>query len=144
MVSQLHSLGERADRRLSIGRQPFYGEQQLMLLRLDAGGPCGRFAEADKAADLIAEFRHGDIKSTTYKARGLSKEVATDAPTCSRCSKVQAVQSLPSLHGGLSGGFAGMVGCLWRSRRIKNSSAHYGDKINFQFSIFNFPFPSLR
>src|SRR5262245_54994220 len=59
LVARMHSFCERTDRRLSTGRQPFYGEQQLMLLRLDAGGPRRCFAEAEKAADLIAELSHG-------------------------------------------------------------------------------------
>jgi len=45
-----------ANGRLDTFRQPLHGEQQLMLLRLDAEGLCGRLAEMKELPDLAPEF----------------------------------------------------------------------------------------
>jgi len=56
VMAELQPLGEGADSRRSAARQAFQSEQQLMLLRLDAGALRGRVAEAQKAPDLIAKL----------------------------------------------------------------------------------------
>ena len=45
-----------ANRRLYVIRKTVHGEQELMLLRLDAVVPRGGLAEMQKSADLAAEL----------------------------------------------------------------------------------------
>ena len=45
------------------GRQSLAREQELVLLRLDAGGPRGPLAEAQKQADLVPELRERPVIS---------------------------------------------------------------------------------
>jgi hypothetical protein len=58
VVLQLHAFGQNADRRFEAVGQPSYGQEQLVLLRLDAGLARGMLAETEKPADLVAQFRH--------------------------------------------------------------------------------------
>jgi len=56
VVFDVKTLGEAADGRRQLRRQPFQRQQQLMLARVEPGRTRRAFAERQKAADLIAEF----------------------------------------------------------------------------------------
>jgi len=57
VVLELELPGEGADRRQVVGGQPLDRQQQLVLLRLEAGVACRLLAERQKAADQMAEKR---------------------------------------------------------------------------------------
>ena len=59
VMLQLHSFGQRANGGLDTFGQTFNGEEQLMLLRFDAGLPGRILAKTKKATNLITQFRHG-------------------------------------------------------------------------------------
>jgi hypothetical protein len=56
VVSKLHSFRQHANRGRNFGSQTLYGEQQLMLLAVQAILPGSLFTECEKFSDLIAEF----------------------------------------------------------------------------------------
>ena len=56
MVTELHSLRQHTNGRLNLRRKPLDGEQQLMLLSVQAIFPGSLFTESEKSADLIAEL----------------------------------------------------------------------------------------
>ena len=55
---ELHSFGEHSNGRFRAVRQPAHREKKLVLLGFDAGLARGVFTEAEKTADLVAQFRH--------------------------------------------------------------------------------------
>jgi hypothetical protein len=59
VMLQLHPFGQRPDSRFQTIGQTADGQQELVLLRLDAGLSRGVFTEAQKTTDLVAQFRHG-------------------------------------------------------------------------------------
>jgi hypothetical protein len=56
MMRELEPLGQSADGRFPSLRQPLHGKEQLMLLGFKARSTRSLFAEAEKAAKLIAKF----------------------------------------------------------------------------------------
>jgi hypothetical protein len=68
VVLQLHPFGQHPNGRFQPFGQTAKRKQQLMLLRLDACSPRGIFTKAEKATNLIAEFRHR-LKLTWRQAR---------------------------------------------------------------------------
>lgn len=59
VMADLQALGEHPDGgSLALG-QSFDGEQELVLVGLDAGGPRLVFAEHEEAADLVAKLGEG-------------------------------------------------------------------------------------
>lgn len=58
VVLELHPLRENSDGRFEVFGQASYGQQELMLLRFDAGFSGGGFAEPQEATDLEAKFGH--------------------------------------------------------------------------------------
>ena len=54
-------LGDRTDGRLLFERQALDGEQELMLLRLDAQAARRLFAEGEEAAELVAKSRERSV-----------------------------------------------------------------------------------
>ena len=59
VMLQLHSFGQRANGGFDTVGQSSNGEEQLMLLRFDAGLPGRILAKTKKATNLITQFRHG-------------------------------------------------------------------------------------
>lgn len=57
VVLDLEPLRDRADRRPRVERKPLDRQQELMLLRFDAGGAGCRLAEDEKAAEPIPDLR---------------------------------------------------------------------------------------
>jgi hypothetical protein len=60
-VLELQSLRDRTDRRPPAPWQPFEGQQQLVLLRLDLCGPCRRLTEVQEASHDVAQLGQGAI-----------------------------------------------------------------------------------
>jgi len=56
VVLKLEAFGENADRGALAGRETFDREHGLVLLGLEAGGTGGLFAEAEEAADFVAQI----------------------------------------------------------------------------------------
>jgi len=56
MVSKLHPLRKHADCRGNVRRKAFDGQQQLMLLAVQAIFPGSLFAECEKFSDLVAKL----------------------------------------------------------------------------------------
>ena len=68
VMADVQTLGQCADRRRCVWRQPLQREQQLVLLRIEPAR-AGRFlTEGEKPADLVAEFGERAIVSGTRLA----------------------------------------------------------------------------
>jgi hypothetical protein len=61
VVLHAEALGDGADGRAHALGQAAYGEQQLVLLRFDAGVARGLLAEGDELSDLVAEGGQGTV-----------------------------------------------------------------------------------
>ena len=56
LVMKEELAGQRSDGADCVGGHRLYGEQRLVLARLDAFQQCGAFTEAEEAADLESKF----------------------------------------------------------------------------------------
>lgn len=62
VVAHLETLRDRADRREPPSRQALHGEEELVALRLEAGGARRALAEPEEAADLVAELGERPVR----------------------------------------------------------------------------------
>jgi hypothetical protein len=58
VMLQLHAFRQDAHRRFQVVRQPTHRQQELILLRLNAGLPRRRLAKAEKTANLVTQLGH--------------------------------------------------------------------------------------
>lgn len=70
VMADLQPLGQGADCGRRPTRQPLDRQQCLVLLRLDAGGARGLFAEIQEAPDLIAKLRERPVIDLSYGSSG--------------------------------------------------------------------------
>ena len=56
VVADPESLGQSADGRNSTAGQPLQGEERLMVLRLESGGPSAAATPLEETADAVAEL----------------------------------------------------------------------------------------
>src|ERR1019366_1622658 len=57
VMSNLQPLGQLSNSRADLGRQPFQGQHQLMLVRLKTSPARSLLTEVQKTANLITQFR---------------------------------------------------------------------------------------
>src|SRR5579863_901103 len=69
VMLNLQAFGQFAHKRRHAGWKPFQRKHQLMLMGLQTGSACRLFAEAQKAANLVAEFRQRLIVRKDFRFR---------------------------------------------------------------------------
>ena len=72
VVVHLEPLGQLADRRVPAPREALHGEQELVVLGLEAGGTGRLLAESEEPADLVAELGQGPVGGRRHPPPGRS------------------------------------------------------------------------